>query len=129
MPNVPEALATPPEARGAAPPNGAPSLGDRVRSLRLAGRADAPARGRGAALPWALCAILVVVTLLLGYRSYRTGSAAGVAPRPGEVAADKPPPGSAGSPSPSSAVASSGELALKAKGNIIPAHQIQVSPK
>jgi multidrug resistance efflux pump len=128
MPNLPEVRPNVPEARHGAPGNGAPSLGDRVRSLRLAGRADAPARGRGSALPWALCVILLAITLLLGYRTYRLGSAAGTSPRPSD-AADKPPAGSAGSPSPSSAVASSGELALKAKGNIIPAHQIQVSPK
>jgi multidrug resistance efflux pump len=127
MPDALEAKPTPPSADGAA--NGAASLSDRVRSLRLAGRAGAPARPRSAAVPWGLSAILLAVTLLLAYRSYRLSPAPDQAGRPAEsAAAQNSSPTSNPSPS-SSAVASSGELALKSKGYIIPAHQIQVSPK
>jgi HlyD family secretion protein len=99
--------------------NGA-SLSDRVRGLRLPDGGRAPNPGR--ALPWALCAILLVVTAAFGYRAYRVTPAA--------APADLSAPGGSGSlPPGTTAVAASGEVALQAKGYVIPAHQVQVSPK
>src|SRR4051794_36892970 len=88
-----------PEAREAAPRNGAASLSDRVRSLRLADRAAAPARSRGALIPWGLSAILLVVTLLFGYRTYRLSPTVDAAGRPAEGAAGQSPPPAAADPS------------------------------
>jgi multidrug resistance efflux pump len=122
MNNAPELNRTPPPP--ATPErNGSGSLSDRVRSLRLQDRS--PGSGsRAKALPWALCVILLGTTAAFGYRAYRTASE-GPAPSPAEAKLETPavPTAETGS------VASSGDVVLQAKGYIIPAHQIQVSPK
>jgi multidrug resistance efflux pump len=116
--------ASPPAADSRGGRNG--SLSDRVRSLRLGERASGPARGRGSVLPWGLCAIFLLTALALGYRTYRLSPAGGgTDARPPESAATAPTPATTTTGS----VASSGEVALQAKGYVIPAHQIQVSPK
>jgi multidrug resistance efflux pump len=102
--------------------NGAASLNERVRSLRLAGKPTAPPRT--AILPWALCVILLLTTSAFGYRAYRVGS---LAPAPASISTDEPPP--VPEPTTSAPVASSGEVVLQAKGYVVPAHQVQVSPK
>ncbi len=105
------------------------SLGERVRSLRLADRAGPAARPKTAALAWGLCVILLLVTLALGYRTYRVVPPGGEAAKASEVTpAAAPSPAGPGS-SATSEVASSGGLALQAKGYIIAAHKVQVSPK
>jgi multidrug resistance efflux pump len=108
--------------------NGDASLSDRVRSLRLAGRAAA-GRSKSTLIPWGLSVILLLTALGLGYRTYRTAPPGGEDPGRGVNAGLN---GSASSPSGTAsggAVAASGSVALQAKGYIIPAHQIQVSPK
>src|SRR3954470_16693918 len=107
---------SPPETR-----NGPASLSDRVRSLRLR---DQPERGgsRSAVLPWVVCAILLLTTAALGYRTYRVTPSA-PAPSP-----ESPPP-TATTPAAARQAASSGDVVLQSKGYVIPAHQIQVSPK
>jgi multidrug resistance efflux pump len=109
------------------PPNGAPSLRDRVKSLQLQGR-DTAERSRSALIPWGLAAVLFLVAVGMGYRTYRLNPPGDDGrPRSAEVGspADASPIPPSDSPAP---VASSGAVALQAKGYIIPAHQIQVSP-
>jgi multidrug efflux pump subunit AcrA (membrane-fusion protein) len=100
--------------------NGAASLSNRVRALRLpdgGGAASSPGR----VLPWALCAVLLVVSAAFGYRAYRVTPAA-----PAEPPAPTP---TGPAPPPAATVAVSGHVVLQAKGYVIPAHQVQVSPK
>ena len=99
-----------------APPDGQTerrtTLSDRVRSLRLSGRVAQPNGGRSSRVPWAICAVLLLTTVALGYKAYST-------PAPAPTTSDKPTGDS---------VASSGDVVLVSKGYIIPAHRIQVSP-
>lgn len=92
--------------------NGPTTLGDRVQSLRLPPRADA---GPGK-LPWVLCAVLLASTLTFGFQAFRKGSDSDAAARSSSPGAD-------------GKKADSGDVVLQAKGYIIPAHQIQVSPQ
>lgn len=94
----------------------------RVRSLRL--QEKATARPSTGILPWALCLILLLTTTAFGYRAYRIGA---LAPSP---AADAPAAAATGA-TPTAAVPSAapGEVVLQAKGYVVPAHQVQVSPK
>ncbi|HEY7312474.1 MAG TPA: efflux RND transporter periplasmic adaptor subunit [Gemmataceae bacterium] len=104
--------------------NGSGSLNDRVRSLRLT--QQSATKSRTAVLPWALCVILLLTSAAFGYRAYRVGSlnAAGDS----STTSDRNPAPPA-STAPTTSVASSGEVVLQAKGYVIPAHQVQVSPK
>jgi len=80
----------------------------------------------GGRVGWILSLLLAGSTAVLGYLLYveRTGPAGpGQDERAAQNAPSKPPPG------PSQATASSGDVALEAKGYIIPAHEILVSPK
>jgi HlyD family secretion protein len=105
------------------------SLSDRVRSLRLSERAGNADRPKTATFAWGLCGILLLTTAGFGYRTYRLGQFGDKsAPRTTEAAAEKSAAGG-DSASVSTSVASSGGLALQAKGYIIPAHKVQVSPK
>jgi multidrug resistance efflux pump len=122
---------SPATATAAAPSaNGGPTLRDRVRSLRLAQHAPEGRRTSFAArvLPWGLCVILAGVAAAFGYYAYAIAPsrAPADAKGPGDDAAKdaKPPAATAAGD-----VASSGDVALTAKGYIIPVHQIQVSPK
>src|SRR3984957_14593761 len=105
--------------------NGSATLRDRVRSLRLSERAPEGKRTSFAAvlLPWGLCLILLAVTAAFGYRAYTNAPADAPAPVADSTTKDAAAPGI------TSDVASSGDVALEAKGYIIPVHQIQVSPK
>jgi multidrug resistance efflux pump len=101
--------------------NGTPPLDVRVRSLRLV---EQPAsRPRTAILPWASCVILLLTTLAFGYRAYRVGA---LAPTP---TLDNPPATTASAPTAGTPTVSGGEVVLQAKGYVVPAHQVQVSPK
>lgn len=96
------------------------SLSDRVRSLRLP--EDLSAAPRPVSwLPWALCLVFALTTALLGFRAL-TVSAPADAPR--KDASAKPLAESSSAP-----VAASGEVVVDSTGYIVPAHQIQVSPK
>jgi multidrug resistance efflux pump len=105
--------------------NGAVSLHDRVRALRLTQQPTA--RPRSALLPWALCAILLLTTSAFGYRAYRVGALDPAATTP--AANEARPVATASTPSSPSSTASTGEVVLQAKGYVVPAHQVQVSPK
>jgi HlyD family secretion protein len=120
------------------------SLADRVRSLRLPDDDEMRSRSAGRRVVstaivvggLGLSAVLIYYTLQQGLLGKLRGKA--------EVAADSAPPTSkaastksietAGKPSPSGSpsssipMASSGDVAHEAKGYIIPAHQILVSP-
>lgn len=102
--------------------NGSATLHDRVRSLRLV--SQPAAKSRTAILPWALCGILLLMTVAFGYRAYRVGSLAPSATPSASIERSASEPLAA-----TAAVASSGEVVLQAKGYVIPAHQVQVSPK
>src|SRR6185437_5485476 len=84
------------------------------------------AQPRTKILPWALCLILLLTTSAFGYRAYRIGALAPapIAPPTSDKATDPTP-----APTSSASVASAGEVVLQAKGYVIPAHQVQVSPK
>jgi multidrug resistance efflux pump len=101
------------------PPGTAATLADRVRSLRLPAQVTA-GRPRGSPLPWVLCGLLLLTSVAFGYRAFTAGRAS-----PGQPA-DAAVKSSAGA---DDAVAGSGDVVLESKGYIIPAHQIQVSPK
>lgn len=93
--------------------NGAGSLRDRVRALRLP--ESSSAGGRSTWLPWTLCALLGLSTLVLAMRGGKPAPTSNVDKAPVQATTDT--------------VASSGDVVLESKGYIIPAHQIQVSPK
>src|SRR5947207_2178602 len=113
------------------PPN--VSLRDRVEALRLPGRVDDPraSSGRGW-LPWVLCLLLAGSTVSMALRTPKasqttesgTGQPAAKAGAPDQQA---PAAAEAGARPGAPAVAP-GTVALEAKGYIIPAHQLQVSP-
>jgi HlyD family secretion protein len=113
-----------PKAAGTTTTNGAPSLRDRVRSLRLAEQRKA---GGGAPLwllPWGLCVIMLGLTIAFGYRAYVAPPAAAETETTPGTSVEK-----AGLSPSSSGVASTGNVATAARGYIIAAHQIQVSPE
>lgn len=98
--------------------DGRAALSDRVRSLRL-GEPTAARRGAsGGFLPWALAAVLLLTTAVFGVKAFR-------APR----AADDAAPGDTGRAAAAAPAAPVGDVVLEAKGYVIAAHQIQVSPK
>ncbi len=92
----------------------AAALSDRVRGLRLPENSSGGGRNW---LPWTLCAFLAVSTGVFAIRSM--GRPADPSAKSKDAAAEAKAAGSA----------TSGDVALEAKGYIIPAHQIQVSPK
>jgi multidrug resistance efflux pump len=101
-------------------------LRERVRSLRLPREVTA-SNAAGRRLPWLLCLVLAGSTAVLGYLYWGVVRQTPATPDRNATAASK----LATSPvavSPTLA-ASSGGLALEAKGYIIPTHQILVSPK
>lgn len=114
-------LAVPP------PENGDDDLSQRVESLRLPQHVGAGGAG-GGRLSWVLCLLLAGSTAVLGYLLYveRTnpGRAAEETERAAKNSATPPPVRES-----ADATASSGNVVLEAKGHIIPAHQILVSPK
>jgi multidrug resistance efflux pump len=131
MPNVRGIQRTLAESRsdGTAVRNGSGSLSDRVQALRLAGRGDS-ARPRLSIVPWGLSFILLLVVASMGYRTYREkprGGQSSLRSVESVFGADRSSDSTEPRPV-ASPVASSGGLALQAKGYIIPAHQIQVSP-
>jgi multidrug resistance efflux pump len=113
--------------------NGQPSsaLSDRVRALRLGGSHGAASRRGGAGgrrnsmLAWGLVGILTCASGILGWYAYM------VAPYQASSGTSSPGSGEAKNPatSTSSSSAESGEVAHEAKGYVIAAHQIQVSPE
>ena len=115
---------------GAPSTNGSATLRDRVRSLQLSerGAGGKSASFAAVALPWGLCLILAGVAAAFGYYAYAIAPTHAAA----NAATDDPnqkAPKDGSSSAATTDVASSGAVALEAKGYIIPVHQIQVSPK
>src|SRR5262249_47215554 len=86
------------------------ALADRVQSLRLPERNGT----RMTRLPWVLCVILLGTTLAFGVQSFRKSAAPDSADKEGAKSTDRE--------------AESRGIALQAKGYIIPAHPILVTP-
>jgi multidrug resistance efflux pump len=104
--------------------NGALTLSERVRSLRMhdmgGNRGPAPKRP----LPWVLCGVLLLISVAFGYRAYRMPAATPTSD------ADVSKPSATGTSAAANApVANGGDVVLPAKGYVIPAHKVQVSPK
>jgi multidrug resistance efflux pump len=132
QPHAASATATPTSDR-----NG--TLGDRVRSLRLADR-TAPGGQRGSVIPWALAAICLLITLGFAYYAYRGAGGETTSSQNDELKQlmDKAKPEdvekfkrmvAAGGANVSKDVADSGEVVLESKGYLVPMHQIQISPQ
>jgi HlyD family secretion protein len=103
--------------------NGLPSLSDRVKELRLAGRVDAakaPAGGT-AWLPWLLCFFLAVGWAGFGIKWYRGTADKKAEPAP-DVSAGASAAKSSADPGATDAVT------LEVKGYLIPTQQISISP-
>jgi multidrug resistance efflux pump len=98
------------------------SLSERVQSLRLpSSQPVARAPRRAAWLPWTLCLVLAVTTAALAAKAFQ---------QPTEAARGSDSKDSAAtSLSSSVSTASSGQVVLENKGNVVPVHLIQVSPK
>jgi multidrug resistance efflux pump len=108
-------------ASPSAPRNGALTLGDRVRSLRLSGGMNAGGGGGGRAwLPWLLVAGLAALSLYLGALVSNLSPPPEAAKSPADKPAVKTRGGAKGAP---------GAVVFEAKGYVIPVQQIQVSPK
>lgn len=101
--------------------NGAPTLTDRVKELRLAGKLDGPRAGGGTAwLPWLLCALLAVGWAGFAIKWYRGAPAKSV---------DAPADGAAASGSLAARGSTPDDtVALEVKGYLIPTQSISVSP-
>jgi len=108
-------------------PNGQTSLSERVRSLRLT--AGGPAsRPRSAWLPWGLTIIALATAAVFGWRAYRlTPADVAQLPEQGTVTSEVRAPAAPGAVAPTTTAP--GEVVLDAKGYIIAAHQIQLSPQ
>jgi multidrug resistance efflux pump len=103
--------------------NGAPTLTDRVKELRLAGKLDVPKGAAGTAwLPWLLCAFLAVGWAGFGIKWYRGAPARSNDPLPDGAAA------SPGTGSAAKSGAPDDTVALEVKGYLIPAQSISISP-
>jgi multidrug resistance efflux pump len=94
------------------------TLRDKVKTLRLPSQVNAQRQRGGSRLPWALCFVFAVSTLVLALTHVSE-------PAPDKSKNLAP----ANAPSISGPVASGGDAVLESKGYIIPVHQIQVSPK
>jgi multidrug resistance efflux pump len=112
-----------PAARNNGPRDGRPALSDRVRSLRLAESSGGKRAGRTGFLPWAGCGVLLLTTLVFGFKAFRAPPVADAAEAAAATPREKESPGT---PAPS---APTGEVLLEAKGYVIAAHQIQISPQ
>jgi HlyD family secretion protein len=105
----------------APPRNGPPTMADRVRALRLS---EGVAAGRGSGqrswLPWILSTVLAGTTLYFGYLASNVSLPAQQASETSTVAIKSKQAGRKYEP---------GGVAYEAKGYIVPARSIQVSPK
>jgi multidrug resistance efflux pump len=107
--------------------NGHGSLSDRVRSLRL-NTGNSPSKPRSAWLPWGLTVIAFLTAAVFGWRAYRL-SPSEPGPQSEQASAGisgKLPASPSTSSLPPSAT---GDVVLDAKGYVIAAHQIQLSPQ
>ena len=107
--------------------NGAPTLTDRVKELRLAGKLDGgKARGGGGTswLPWLLCFFLAIGWSAYGIKAYKPSAK----PADGGLATDpNSKPGSTSGPAATPAGRDEA-ITLEVKGYLIPTQQISISP-
>jgi HlyD family secretion protein len=111
-----------PAARNNESRDGRAALSDRVRSLRLTETPGGKRGGRSGFLPWAGCSVLLLTTLVFGVKAFR-------APPAPEAEDTGPAPAKVKETSDSPAPAPTGDVLLEAKGYVIAAHQIQISPQ
>jgi HlyD family secretion protein len=90
------------------------NLSERVRSLRLGETPTKSAGSRGGFLPWALCIFFALAAVAFGAKAFWSPAASTDGPT---------------TPGTSAVSGGSEDVVLEAKGYVIPAHQIQVSPK
>lgn len=107
--------------------NGHSSLSERVQSLRLQ-PGSGTAKPRSAWLPWGLTAIAFATAALFGWRAYRL-SPADVAPATDSTASATDLKLSNTAVAAEPETGSTGDVVLDAKGYVIAAHQIQLSPQ
>ena len=106
-----------------------------VRSLSLGGR-DGSTGPRGAQppsrlaiLPWLLCGIMLIVTVLFGYRAYRAPIAASDDGSTGTGGGEKSTTeGGSGTGTTGSRFAALEEPQVQSKGYVVSPHTVQVSP-
>lgn len=115
------------------------TLTDRVRELRLPGQLNS-GRGKGSGgsswLPWVLCILLAVAWGSMGIRYYRSTPSAPSTSNVATISSEKTAPtlssltksegGKSGEEKAKSAPTDT--IVLEGRGNVIPAHQISVSP-
>jgi multidrug resistance efflux pump len=106
----------------------AATLADRVRSLKLGDHTTRQRQRSGGWLPWLLCLAFAGAA---GYFAWVAYGTAIVNAAKNDSAAGESGTTSTTSSAPSApgAIASSGDIVLDSKGNLVPAHQIQISPK
>jgi HlyD family secretion protein len=106
-------------APGADRRDGRAALSDRVRSLRLGEGPGDKRGGRAGFIPWAACAVLLLTTIVFGLKAFQ-------APPP---AADGSATTARSGASGSAEATAAGDVLLEAKGYIVAAHSIQISPQ
>jgi HlyD family secretion protein len=105
--------------------NGTPTLTDRVKELRLAGKMDGQSpRGAGgtAWLPWLLCFFLAVGWSAYGIKAYKS------TPKPTDGGLATDPNAPVGPAASTSAESAADAIDLVVKGYLIPTQQISISP-
>jgi multidrug resistance efflux pump len=113
----------PATARSADSKDSRAALSDRVRSLRLAERSPEKRSGGGGFLPWALAIVLLLTTVVFGYKAFWGEPVTRV------QIADAAVREGGGAPTTAAPAGTSGEVAHEATGYVIAAHQIQISPQ
>ncbi|MFL5339090.1 MAG: HlyD family secretion protein, partial [Gemmataceae bacterium] len=109
--------------------NGAASLSDRVKGLRLQTGQSGRSSGGSGWLPWTLCLLMAVTWASFAVRAYTTGGWKAFIGATGDQHAVATAPAESTKKDKSSvAPATAEELVLTVKGNMIAARQIQVGP-
>jgi multidrug resistance efflux pump len=123
-----EGQATPAEADVGA--NGAASLSDRVKGLRLQPETGGIKRGGSSWLPWSLCLLMAITWASFAIRAYSSGGwKALFGNSDASVSHDRAIPATSAKVDKLAAPeAAPGEVVLDIKGYMVAAHKIQVSP-
>jgi multidrug resistance efflux pump len=116
-----------PETNGNGAVNGQKSLSERVRSLRLQGGGSA--KPRSAWLPWGLTGIAFAMAILFAWRAYRLSPSDVAAASDSSSAASTDSKPVDAAPAATASETTAGDVVLDAKGYVIAAHQIQLSPQ
>lgn len=105
------------------------TLAERVRSLKLADHTTrVRQRSGGGWLPWLICLVFAGAAGYFAFVAY--GTADGHPAGHDSATTDSAPANAAATATTTpGAIASSGDIVLDSKGNLVPAHQIQISPK